>query len=203
MTVFLFALASYLVGATPTSYLAGRAMGIDLREHGSGNLGATNAFRVLGWKVAVPVGLLDISKGFIPASFFPLWDGTVSPNLGILYGTLAIVGHVWSVFVRFGGGKGVATGTGVLLALAPVTTLIAALVWIGIVLITHTVSVASITATTLVPVIAYMLDASPAITSFCAAAAMFVWWTHRSNIRRLMRGEEHRFDTGSGTGAPG
>lgn len=203
MTIFLFALASYLLGATPTSYLAGRAMGVDLREHGSGNLGATNAFRVLGWKAAVPVGVLDVSKGYIPVSFFPLWDGAVSANVAILYGTLAIIGHVWSVFVRFGGGKGVATGTGVLLAIAPVTILIAALVWVGIVLITHTVSVASIAATTLVPIIAYMLDASPAVTAFCAAAAMFVWWTHRSNIRRLMRGEEHRFEPGGGTGAAG
>jgi len=196
VTIALYALASYLLGAVPTSYLAGRTMGIDLREHGSGNLGATNAFRVLGWKVAVPVGVLDVSKGYVPAAFFPLWDGSATSSLAILYGTLAIVGHVWSVFMRFDGGKGVATGTGVLLALAPVTTLVAALVWVGIVLITHTVSVASITATTLVPVIAYMLDASPSVTTFCAAAAMFVWWTHRTNIRRLMRGEEHRFDTG-------
>ena len=195
MTVALFTLLAYLMGSFPTSYLAGRLRGIDLREHGSGNLGGTNAYRVMGPSAGVPVVTVDVLKGFVPAYFFPVWDGTTTGNLALLYGVAAIAGHVWSVFVRFKGGKGVATGAGVLVALAPTSALIALLVWIGIVAITRYVSVASISAATLVPVTAWLTDEPGATVVFCAAVAAFVWWTHRANLRRLTRGEENRFGT--------
>ena len=112
-------LAAYLIGAVPTSYLIGRmARGIDLREHGSGNLGATNAFRVLGWRLALPVLLIDVFKGWFPAFVFPRLDGA-GWEWALAYGAAAILGHVFSVYVNFKGGKGVATGAGVFLALAP------------------------------------------------------------------------------------
>jgi glycerol-3-phosphate acyltransferase PlsY len=193
VTVVLLALAAYLMGSVPTSYLVGRLHGIDLREHGSGNLGGTNAFRVMGTGAAVPVVVIDVSKGFVPAYFFPAWDGVALGDLALLYGLAAIAGHVWSVFIRFQGGKGVATGAGVLAALAPTSALIGLLVWIGFVSITRYVSVASIAAATSVPVTAWLTDESRSTVLFCAAIAIFVWWTHRDNLRRLARGQENTF----------
>jgi glycerol-3-phosphate acyltransferase PlsY len=199
MRVLLFTLLAYLMGSFPTSYLVGRMRGIDLREHGSGNLGGTNAYRVMGASAGIPVVLVDVLKGFAPAYYFPLWDGTAMQNLALLYGLAAIAGHVWSVFVRFRGGKGVATGAGVLVALAPTAALIALLVWVGIVSLTRYVSVASIGAATLVPLSAWLTDEPGATVGFCAAVAAFVWWTHRSNLVRLARGEENRFGSPSGS----
>lgn len=193
MTVLLLTLAAYLMGSFPSSYLLGRLRGIDLREHGSGNLGGTNAYRVMGLGAGVPVVLTDVAKGFVPAYFFPAWDGVALADLALLYGLAAITGHVWSVFMRFRGGKGVATGAGVLVALAPTSALIGLLVWIGIVSITRYVSVASIAAATLVPVAAWLTDEATSTVLFCAAVAIFVWWTHRDNLGRLVRGEENRF----------
>jgi glycerol-3-phosphate acyltransferase PlsY len=193
VSVALFTLGAYLMGSIPTSYLVGRLHGIDLREHGSGNLGGTNAYRVLGASAALPVVVVDISKGFIPACFFPAWDGSPVADLALLYGLAAIAGHVWSVFMRFTGGKGMATGAGVLVALAPTSALVSLLVWIGIVSITRYVSVASLSAAALVPLTAWLTDEATSTVLFCVAIAAFVWWTHRDNLRRLARGEENRF----------
>jgi len=191
--IALLALAAYLIGSIPTSYLVGRLNGIDLRQHGSGNLGGTNAYRVMGAAAGLPVVLVDVAKGFVPAYFFPAWDGTAIGNLALLYGLATIAGHVWSVFMGFRGGKGVATGAGVLVALAPTSALIGLLVWIGVVLITRYVSVASISAATLVPLSAWLTDEARSTVLFCAAIAIFVWWTHRDNLSRLARGQENRF----------
>jgi glycerol-3-phosphate acyltransferase PlsY len=204
MSVALLVLAAYLLGSIPTSYLIGRMHGIDLREHGSGNLGGTNAYRVMGLKAGAPVVLVDVSKGFVPACFFPAWDGSPVGQLALAYGLAAIAGHVWSIFMRFRGGKGVATGAGVLIALAPTSALIGLLVWVGVVLITRYVSVASIAAATAVPVVAWLTDERTSTVLFCAAVALFVWWTHRQNLQRLARGDENRFGTSRrGTGSPG
>lgn len=193
MTVALLLVASYLLGSAPSSWLAGRAAGVDLTERGSGNLGGTNVFRVLGWRYAVPVVVADVGKGFVPAWLFPVWDGAGAPQLALAYGLAAIAGHVWSVFLRFEGGKGVATSGGVLLALAPVAVAVGAMVWVGLVSLTRTVSVASLAAATCLPVLAWLLDAPGETVGFTAALALFVWWTHRENVGRLARGEELRF----------
>ncbi|HZI73049.1 MAG TPA: glycerol-3-phosphate acyltransferase, partial [Gemmatimonadales bacterium] len=112
--------ASYLLGAVPTSHLVSRSIAhIDLRQHGSGNLGATNLYRVLGWKYAVPVALFDMAKGAIPVIVFAR-QVSRSELFAISCGIAAILGHVFSVFVRFKGGKGVATAAGVMLGLTPV-----------------------------------------------------------------------------------
>lgn len=203
LTVFGFLALAYLAGSIPSSYLAGRMRGVDLREHGSGNLGATNVYRVLGARAAVPVMLVDIGKGFVPAAFFPGWDGAPDSRLAIAYGCAAIAGHVWSVFLKFRGGKGVATGAGVLFALVPLATVLALLIWIGIVALTRYVSVGSIATATVVPVLAFVFDASGAVVAFCAVVALFVWWTHRENIRRLLAGTEHRFGSGGRRGGRG
>jgi glycerol-3-phosphate acyltransferase PlsY len=184
---------AYLAGSFPTAWLAGRAMGLDLRREGSGNLGGTNAFRVMGAKGGIPVVAVDVTKGYVPAAMFPLWDGSALPELALAYGLLAIIGHVWPVWLRFQGGKGVATGGGVLLALAPLAALVALMIWIGVVLLTRTVSIASLVAATSVPVVASLTGAALSTILFCTGIAGFVWWTHRSNLGRIARGEELRF----------
>ncbi|MDH3298363.1 MAG: glycerol-3-phosphate 1-O-acyltransferase PlsY [Gemmatimonadota bacterium] len=196
MTAVGLLLFAYLMGSFPTSYLVGRIRGIDLREHGSGNLGATNTFRVLGAGAAIPVMIVDILKGFGPAALFAGWDGSGDARLALAYGGAAVAGHVWSVFLRFRGGKGVATGAGVLLALAPVTTIVALLVWIGVVALTRIVSAGSLAAATIVPPVAWLMDQPSHIIAFCVAVAAFVWWTHRANVRRLIDGTENRFGSG-------
>jgi len=192
-TVILLLVAAYLTGAFPTSFVVGKAKGVDLRKHGSGNLGATNAFRVLGWRAATPVFLIDIAKGFVPAFFFPQWDGSPNANLALAYGAAAIVGHVFSVYVRFKGGKGVATSAGVLLALSPAAVGISLLVWGALVYATGYVSLASIVSAALLPFLIFLLDGVTPVFWLSLALAAFVIFAHRANIKRLLRGEEHSF----------
>ncbi|HEX6939602.1 MAG TPA: glycerol-3-phosphate 1-O-acyltransferase PlsY [Longimicrobiales bacterium] len=185
--------ASYLLGAIPTSYLVGRwARGIDLREHGSGNLGATNALRVLGWRLALPVLVFDIFKGWFPTFVFPRLD-EAAPGWAMAYGAAAIIGHVYSVYVRFRGGKGIATSAGVFLALAPAAVLVSAAIWGVVVYATRFVSLASIVAALTLPLAVYAIRGTTVVFWVSAALAAFVIYAHRSNIRRLLRGEEHRF----------
>ena len=193
MTVLVFVVLAYLIGSFPTSYLISRIRGIDLREHGSRNLGTTNTFRVLGAWSAIPVLVVDVLKGLGPALWFVTWDGAGDTRLAVVYGLAAIIGHVWSVFLGFRGGKGIATGAGVLLALAPVTTIIAVLIWIGIVSLTRIVSAASLAAASVVPLLAWLMDQPRHTVAFCAVVACFVWWTHRDNLRRLLNGTENKF----------
>lgn len=193
MTYALLAL-SYLLGATPTSYWVGKAFhGVDLREHGSGNLGATNAFRVLGWQWALPVIVVDVAKGFVPVWFFPT---LASASLGwtLAFGAAAIVGHMFSLWVGFRGGKGVATSAGVFLALAPWAVLGAFIVWLTLAVATRYVSVASMGAALTLPlIVAFTPHAGGAsLLAFTVALALFVVWAHRSNVRRLLKGEENR-----------
>jgi glycerol-3-phosphate acyltransferase PlsY len=185
---------SYLIGAFPTSFLAGRVFrGIDLREHGSRNLGATNVYRILGWKYAIPVGLIDIMKGALPVWLFGARDPGI-PLFPLLCGLAAVVGHVFSVFVGFKGGKGVATAAGVVLALAPWGFLAVTVVWALLVRFTGYVSLASVAAAALFPLAAWLLHETRGLEliAFIALAA-FIVWKHRANLRRLVAGTENRF----------
>jgi glycerol-3-phosphate acyltransferase PlsY len=194
----LLLLASYLIGAFPSSYVVGRlTRGIDLRQHGSKNLGATNAFRVLGWRAAIPVFVIDIMKGFLPAAFFPAWDQSARPEWALAYGAAAIIGHVFSIYVGFKGGKGVATGAGVFLALAPVAIAVSSAVWISVLFLTGYVSLASIISALSVPIVVLLVQGVGPILALAVALALFIVYAHRANIRRLMRGEEHRFKRGT------
>ncbi len=191
----LWLLASYLVGAIPTSYLAGRIFrGLDLREHGSKNLGATNVYRTLGWRYAIPVGLLDIAKGAIPVLVFAPRVSD-SQLFGLACGVAAILGHVFSVFVRFRGGKGVATAAGVMLGLTPLALGAAALTWLILLASTGYVSLASIAAAAVLPLAVYFLERldRPEILWLDALVAAAIIWLHRANIRRLLNGTESRF----------
>jgi acyl phosphate:glycerol-3-phosphate acyltransferase len=188
-------LASYLLGAIPTSYLAGRLLrGIDLREHGSRNLGATNLYRVLGWRYALPVGLFDAAKGLIPVLVFA---PRVSPSelFALVCGLMAVLGHVFSVFVGFRGGKGVATAAGVMLGLTPAALGAALAVWIVLVYFTGYVSVGSIVAAAVFPLAVIVLDppSQPLVLWLDIAVAAAIIWFHRGNIKRLLNGTESRF----------
>jgi len=186
--------ASYLLGAIPTSYLAGRLFkGIDLREHGSKNLGATNVYRIMGWRYAIPVGVFDVAKGAVPV----LIIGPAVSALGwfpLVCGVMAVVGHVFSVFVGFKGGKGVATSAGVVLGLAPMAVGICLGTWALIVWMSGYVSLGSVIATGVFPLLVWLLYPArrESIWLYVLLAAVIVWM-HRSNIRRLMAGTENRF----------
>lgn len=194
----LLALAiSYAAGSIPFAYLAGAAAGVDLRKQGSGNLGATNVFRVLGWKIGILVFLADALKGALPALLLP--PRIVAPGDPVLWalacGVAAIVGHVRPLYLAFRkGGKGVATAAGVFFALAPLPMLITFAVFVAIVLGTGYVSLGSLVAALLLPTLLLITHgASSPLFIVSVVIACFVFWTHRANIGRLRRGEEHRF----------
>jgi glycerol-3-phosphate acyltransferase PlsY len=190
--------ASYLVGSIPASYIAGRWLrGIDLREHGSGNLGAANAFRVLGFGAAVPVLLFDIGKGFAAVFLMPEFFGG-GTALALLAALAVVLGHNYSLFVRFSGGKGVGTTAGAFLALAPAATAMCFALWIATLLVTRIVSVASIAGAAFLPLSiviadrAFGLRTHYAVTLLACAVALIVIVKHRSNISRLRAGTEKR-----------
>src|SRR5687767_4553652 len=189
----LLILAAYLIGAFPTSYVVGRLRGIDLKVHGSGNLGATNTFRVLGWRAAVPVFVVDLLKGWFPTLYFPVWDGVAQENWAFAYGAAAIIGHVFSIYVKFKGGKGVATGAGVFLALSPVAVAIGLIIWALLVSLTRIVSLASLVSACSVPVIIFLTEGVTPVFLLAVAFASFILIAHRTNIKRMLRGEEHGF----------
>ncbi len=194
MTLLLWIAASYLLGSIPTSYLVVRLVrGQDLRTLGSGNLGATNLFRVLGWRYAVPVALIDAAKGVVPVAVFAPEAGA-DQRVALLLGIAAVVGHVFSIFVGFRGGKGVATGAGVVLALAPWALLIGLGTWILVVATSGYVSLASMIAALILPLAVYWLhpDRRSLIWLF-GLLALGVIVLHRANIVRLVKGTEHRF----------
>jgi glycerol-3-phosphate acyltransferase PlsY len=192
---------SYLLGSIPAAYIAGKAKGVDLRKHGSGNLGATNVMRVLGTKIGLAVFLFDMAKGGVPVYFFPKWLAAtgalpVAPVIfGILCGIAAIFGHVRPIFLKFGkGGKGVATAAGVFLALAPLQTLLALLVFATVLFASGYVSLGSLTSAVALPILlAATVGIHSPLFAISIAVALFVFWTHRANIARLRAGEEHRF----------
>lgn len=197
MNPFLALAISYAAGSLPFAYLAGAAAGVDLRKQGSGNLGATNVFRVLGWKIGILVFLADALKGALPVLLLaPRISAPGDPILWALAcGIAAILGHVRPVYLGFRkGGKGVATASGVFFALAPLPMLITFAVFVAIVLGTGYVSLGSLAAAALLPVLLLVTHgvASPLFV-VSVIIACFVYWTHRANIGRLRRGEEHRF----------
>lgn len=194
MIPLLWVVAGYLLGSIPSSYIAGRLVrGIDLRQHGSGNLGATNTFRVLGAKVAAPVMVFDMAKGFIPAALFAHWDGSEQWAWALAYGAAAILGHVFSIYMRFQGGKGVATAAGVFLALSPVAMGFAIAAWLGVLGFTRMVSLASITAAAILVGALVLTESRAEVLTLGIFVAVFVIYAHRANVKRIIRGEEHRF----------
>ncbi len=205
MYFILLVILSYLLGSIPTSIIVSRlARGIDIRKYGSGNAGGTNVFRVMGWKWGVFVMLLDIFKGFIAT--FGIGRLLYTPEIPvqielmqIFAGCSAIIGHIWTIYAGFKGGKGVGTAAGMLLALFPVALLICLLIFGIVVSTTRIVSVSSISAAVALPIVLtifrYVLNIPVALPLyyFGFIAAVLIVFTHRSNIKRLLNGTENRF----------
>ncbi|MFL6553248.1 MAG: glycerol-3-phosphate 1-O-acyltransferase PlsY [Chthoniobacterales bacterium] len=204
VTLAVFLLGSYLLGSIPFGYLAGRLQGIDIRQAGSCNVGATNVVRVLGKGYGYPVFALDCSKGFAAVKISmlmatgrpPEWN---SPEIfGILAAMCSVLGHLYPPWLKFKGGKGVATSAGALLALTPVATLIGVAIWIIVFWLTRYVSLASLTAAVVLPIVILVVSSpdqnkrKPLVYSSVCVAAVVVW-RHRSNLSRLIRGTEPRF----------
>jgi glycerol-3-phosphate acyltransferase PlsY len=197
MTPAVALVLSYLSGSIPFAAIAGKLRGVDLRKHGSGNLGATNVFRVLGWKIGICVFLLDALKGGLPVYLLP--PRIVSQRDPIVWaiacGIAAIAGHVRPIFLRLRrGGKGVATAAGVFFALAPIPMAITFAVFVGVVFATGYVSLGSLISAIVLPgLLLVTLGPRAPLLAVSLVIALFVFWTHRTNIARLRRGEEHRF----------
>lgn len=197
---------SYLIGSVPTGYLFGKlSRGIDIRNFGSGNVGATNAWRVLGKKTGVLVLLIDLLKGVLPvvlvADFFLSRGIDISPEaFRLILALSCISGHNWTVFLKFKGGKGVATTLGVLIGLSLVTDDFAKIfglvifVWLVVFLISRMVSLASISAGISFPVWSFIFKMPYAILLFSFLTAVLIILRHRSNLRRIIRGEESRLN---------
>ncbi len=188
---------AYLAGSIPSAYIAGRLRGINLREHGSGNLGATNVSRVLGWKTGVVVLIADMLKGALPVLMLPGIISSTRPDLWALtFGVAAIVGHVRPVFLLGKkGGKGVATGAGVFLALAWLPFLITQVVFFAVIFTTRYMSLASLCAALTLPIAILLWTGDMFSPVFLASVSIvvFVFWNHRANIGRLRHGQEPKF----------
>lgn len=195
MINILYTLSAYLFGALPFGLFIARMRGVDIRTQGSGNIGATNVFRVVGKGWGVLTFTLDALKGFLPAFIFPLLAG-VAADWGVLFGLAAILGHSFPVYLKFKGGKGVATSAGMLLGVAPLSVGAALFCWLITMIISRYVSLASIAAAATVG-IAVWVDPSLQDRLLSRTAltlmALLVIGLHRANIRRLLNGTEHRF----------
>ena len=192
---------SYLCGSIPTAYIFGRIIkGTDIRKFGSGNVGATNALRLLGKGWGVTVLVLDILKGFLPVLLLPGSIGTKTniplETFCIIVGVSCICGHNWTIFLNFKGGKGVATTLGVLLGLSikiaglKVILGIAILVWLAAFLISRTISLASILAALSFPLLTVLFKQSPGLILIFTLLAVFIIYRHKSNIKRILAGKE-------------
>ncbi len=192
LPVIIAFLASYILGATPFGFLAGKLCKMDIRDHGSGNIGATNVWRVLGMRVGLPVFALDFLKGLIPvlvARKYCPCDG-----LAIAAGMGAILGHNFTFWLGFKGGKGVATSAGVMFGLMPEVTAIALVTWMAVFHTTRYVAVASIVAALLLPVLALWKPGYGPIFWLALVVGSLSIWRHRGNIKRLRDGTENRFE---------
>jgi glycerol-3-phosphate acyltransferase PlsY len=188
---------SYFLGATPSGYLAGRACGVDVRAFGSGNIGATNVLRVLGRNAGAAVLAADALKGFVAARFVPLWalhcfPGTTRENLALAGGVAAILGHIYTCWLNFKGGKGIATSGGVVLAWVPAAALTALATWGLVLALSRYVSLASIAAAVILPFAVWLWGGSATMTGVMTALSLLAIYKHKANIQRLRDGTERR-----------
>jgi len=196
-------LSSYLIGSIPTAYIFGRLLkGIDIRKHGSGNVGATNAFRVLGKGYGITILILDMLKGFVVVVFLgsilsAKITGIPEATMRIALGMSCICGHIWTVFLRFKGGKGVATTLGVFLGLSVVAVglklfLCVILTWLLVFIITHIVSIASVIAAISLPVYLLLFNQPRVLIYSSILLCLLIILRHKSNLKRFFQGKEAR-----------
>lgn len=186
---------AYLLGSVPGGLVLGRLAGVDLRAHGSGNAGATNAVRARGAWFGAAVFLFDAAKGIVAAALLPHLAAAPAAWLAEACAGAVVVGHVFPVWFGFRGGKGFATALGAILMLSPLALAVVAGVWVIVLLLTGYVSAATLCGAVAFPVFVGIRDggSAPDLLGFAVALALFLVFTHRSNLRRLARGNEHRF----------
>lgn len=194
---------AYLLGAIPTGYLLAKTKGVDIRKVGSGNIGATNVYRCIGKNWGILTFVLDFLKGYLPAAVFPVFirqgaNEFSGVPLSLLCGCMAVIGHNWPVYLRFRGGKGMATGAGALLGFAPLAMLIGVAGWLIFFLATRYVSLSSILAAVLIAACSWRLyHGQILIPAVLSVMGIIVIGRHHSNIKRLLNGTEHRFQFGN------
>jgi acyl phosphate:glycerol-3-phosphate acyltransferase len=190
----LTAIVAYFVGSIPTGYLLAKARGVDIRNVGSGNIGATNVFRYLGKPAGITVLLVDALKGFTPTKF--LLVGATAQNHeyhAMVAGLFAILGHNYTCWLKFKGGKGIATSAGVLLALVPKAFALTLAGWILVFAASRFVSLASIAAALMLPLAVWMTGQTKAMLALTSLFSVLAIYKHKANIKRLLAGTEHRF----------
>ena len=195
-------LLAYLLGSVPSAVWIGKLVyGIDVRQHGSGNAGATNVIRVLGYKAGIPVLLLDVFKGWLAvqlAVWMPVPGLSVEMMIYVRIGMAlaAVLGHVFPVYAGFKGGKGVGTIAGAGISMFPLAILLVLVVFILVLAVTHYVSLSSILASLAFPLVVYFIIGvrHPGLVGLSLLVSVFIPVTHRKNIKRLMNGEERKFD---------
>lgn len=196
--VLIILTAAYFIGAIPTGYLVVKALkDIDIRKVGSGNIGATNVKRVLGMKWFLIVLALDALKGFVPVTVAALIFGNKYPFLPVIAGLAAILGHTFTIFLNFKGGKGVATSLGVFLALAPFSLLTCTVVFIILLLFFGYISLGSIAAAAMLPIFVFIYGEGGhmyLVQVLSLAGSVFIIYKHKDNIKRLLNGTENKFD---------
>jgi glycerol-3-phosphate acyltransferase PlsY len=212
LPVAIIAVLSYLVGSIPTSIIVARiSRGIDIRQYGSGNAGGTNVIRVLGWKIGTLVILVDMAKGLVATMVLarlmygsipfenstPFDDFTV---VQIIAGCAAILGHIWTLFAGFRGGKGIATAAGMLIGIAPLEVAVSFGVFAIVFLVSHYVSLGSLSAAVTFPLTMFFrenvflveIEGYHTLIFFSIAISLLIIFTHRTNIKRLVKGTENR-----------
>lgn len=189
----LIIIIAYLLGSIPTGYWLGRIKGIDIRQFGSGNIGMTNVLRVLGKPAAILTLIVDIGKGAVAVTLIPYLLHTTDPWMKVLAGLAAVSGHNWTIFLKFKGGKGVATSAGIFLGLAWLPTVLVLLIF-GIVLaLFRYVSLGSIVAAVCFPILMFLFHQHILYIILSILLALFIIIRHRSNIKRLLAGTENKF----------
>lgn len=196
--IFIAIALAYLIGSIPTSYIAGRVTrGIDIREYGSGNVGATNTLRVLGKKMGALVLLIDMAKGafcvvILPGIFFSNQLQISLPVFKAYLAAFVVFGHIWTIFLRFKGGKGVATTCGAVLALATAPALVAILIWLSVVILSKYVSLASIIMMVSLPLLMLIFNQPFPYIVLCFILCILIIYMHSKNVKRLIRGCENK-----------
>jgi acyl phosphate:glycerol-3-phosphate acyltransferase len=193
VTVVLLLLAAYLLGSLSGSLLLGRLHGVDIREHGSGNAGGTNALRTQGWKFALGTVLIDVGKG-IAAVMLATGLGPAQPWLPHAAGFAAVLGHVWPVFHGFRGGKGAGTLVGTLLVLWPLSVPVLIGTWLLVLIATGYVGFSTVVAAMSLLPLSLLTEAPTARVVYAGLCALFILYTHRGNLERMRAGSEHRFE---------
>lgn len=197
-SIILGILSAYLIGSIPTSFILGKTLkGIDIRQLGSGNVGATNLLRVVGKIPALIALVIDILKGALVVTFAANYFYQFIENLDyefyrVLLGTIAICGHIWPIFLKFKGGKGVATTVGISVVIAPLAFFVSGAAWLLVFFFTNYVSLASITLAVVFPIFAVLLGQPFPVVLFAVAICILSAYKHKENIKRLLKGQEHK-----------